>query len=112
MGYAQQGPPRGGGGSPFISPGVPLNPLERMAVMLLRLIGWISLILVVISACTIGIGYLMTMGDKAVVGDNGFRWLLANGGALVAEFAGRLVGPAVLFALAAIVESLVAMRNK
>jgi hypothetical protein len=88
-----------------------------MAVMLLRLIAWISLILVVISACVIGISLLMTMGDKTALvattgSDNGFKYLMSSGGALIAEFAARLVGPAVLFGVAAIIENLVAMRNK
>lgn len=116
-GYPQQGPPRGG--NPFISPGIQLNPLERMAVMLLRLIAWIALILVIIAACTQAIGILMTMGDKTAgifnytpVGENGFRFLMLEGGRLVGGFALQLVGPALLFGVAAIVENLAAIRNK
>jgi hypothetical protein len=110
MGYPQQQmgrPP--GGGNMFVTPGIQMNPLERTAVMLMRLIAWIALILVIISACTQGIGVLLSMGDA---GNQGFRLLLSNGGALAGQIVSQIWGPAFLFGVAAIVESLAAWRNK
>lgn len=112
MGYPPQqmgGMSRPQGGSPFVSPGIQMNPLERLAVMLMRIIAWVALIFVLISACTQGIGILTTMGNQ---GNQGFQYLLNTGGALVGNIAGQLWGPAFLFGVAAIVESLAAIRNK
>ncbi len=76
QGGYQQGPPqqmgyppqqqmgnmgRPPGGSPFVSPGIQMNPLERLAVMLMRIVAWVGLIFVVISACATGIGILTTI---------------------------------------------------
>ncbi len=108
MGYPQQGPPqRGGGGNMFVSPGVPLNPLERMAVMLIRIIAWVALLFVVISACIKGIFILTNIPQV-----DGFKVLLGAVGDLVGLIAGQLIWPAILFAVAVLIENLVAWRHK
>lgn len=109
MGYPQQMPPRGGGGSPFVTAGVPMNPLERLAVMLMRIIAWVGLIFVILSGCITGIGILTQMGNQ---GNQGFQFLLQNVGALMGNMALQVWGPALLFGVAAIVESLAALRAK
>jgi len=112
MGYPQQqmSPQRGGGGSPFVTAGIPMNPLERLAVMILRIIAWIGLIFVVLSGCISGIAILTQMGNQP--GNQGFQFLLSQVGALMGNMALQAWGPALLFGVAAIVESLAALRAK
>jgi hypothetical protein len=111
MGYPQQGPPqRGGGGGGNLfgpSPGIPLNPAERMAVMLIRIIAWLALLFVVISACIRGIFILTNIPPV-----DGFKVLLNATGELIGSIAGQLIWPAILFAVAVLIENLVAWRNK
>src|SRR6266545_644077 len=116
-GYPQQGPPmyqqmppqRMPGGSPFVTAGIQLNPLERMAVLLMRIIAWIALLFVVIAACVSGIAILTQMGNQ---GNQGFQFLLTQSGTLIGQIASQVWGPAFLFGVAAIVESLAVIRNK
>ena len=108
MGYPpQQQMGRPPGGSPFVSAGIQMNPLERLAVMLMRIVGWVGLIFVIISACATGIGILTTIPPV-----NGFQSVISSGGQLLGNLALQIWGPALLFGVAAIVETLAVIRNK
>lgn len=120
QGYPQQGPPMGyqqpmgqpmgrppGGGNMFVTPGVQMYPLERMAVMIMRIIAWVGLIFVIISACTTGIAILTSIPSV-----NGFQAIMSSGGQLLGNLALQIWGPALLLGVAAIIESLAALRNK
>ena len=92
-------------GNPYlVNPDVKLNSLERMTVLLLRLVAWIALLLLIIRVCGRGIDALMNSGGSFGIIWNAFLNLLA-------EFAGGAIAAVSLLALASIVESLATMRS-
>jgi len=74
--------------------------------MLLRLIGWISLIFVVVTLCALFFRRILDVGQGDV-----FRNLLDLVVTLLGNFASWAVPAATLLALASIVESLIVIRR-
>ena len=99
--------PSGGGLNSYIGVNVDASPGERTAIMLLRLIAWISLIFIVIAICSDFFRRILDVGQGDV-----FRNLLNLVSGTLLGFAGAAVGAATLLALASIVESLIIIRRK
>ncbi len=94
-----------GKGNPYlVNPDVKLNSLERLTVLLIRLVAWIALILLIIRVCGGGIDSLMNSN-----GSFGLIWRAFLN--YLAEFAGGAIAAVSLLALASIVESLATMRS-
>jgi len=96
-----------GGGNQYLSnpdAASRMNSIERLTVMLLRLIAWVALIVVIISVCADGLAYLTAGGIS-------FGGLLSATADLLVRFAQGAIGAATLFALASIVESLIIIRQ-
>jgi len=96
-----------GGGNPYLSnpdTATRMNSIERLTVMLLRLVAWIALIVVIISVCADGLAYLTSGGIT-------FGSLLSASARYLVAFAQGAVGAVTLFALASIVESLIIIRQ-
>jgi hypothetical protein len=94
-----------GKGNPYLmNPEIRLNSLERMTVMLMRLVAWIALVLLVISLCTDAISFLS-------VGGFSFSGFLSAIGRWLEAFAGGALAAVTLLGLASVVESLVAIRQ-
>jgi hypothetical protein len=100
------GGPGGGGLNTYIGANVDASPPERTAIMLLRLIAWISLIFVVVTLCVGFFRGILDVGQGDV-----FRNLLDLLVRLLGGFAQLAVPAATLLALASIVESLIVMRR-
>ena len=94
-----------GKGNPYlVNPDVRLNSIERLTVMLLRLVAWIALLLLVLTLC----GDFITFVSSGSISFNSFvnaivRWLQ-----MIATWS---ISAVTLLALASIVESLATMRN-
>lgn len=94
-----------GGGNPYlVNPDIRLNSIERITVLLLRLVAWISLIIVIISVCADGLSYLTAGGIT-------FGGLLNATARYLGAFATGAIAAVTLLALASIVESLIVIRQ-
>jgi hypothetical protein len=90
----------------YIGANVDASPPERTAIMLLRLIAWISLIFVVVTLCIQFFRGILDVGQGDV-----FRNLLSLLATLLGNFAIQATAAATLLALASIVESLIVIRR-
>ena len=94
-----------GKGNPYLmNPDVRLNSIERMTVMLLRLVAWIALLLLVISICSSMISFLSSGGIT-------FSSFLRGIESWLVTFVTGALAAVTLLGLASIVESLVMIRN-